>query len=135
MVVSVVERMRRVIRAERSDVLLRRDFRHAGSASQVSRALSSLCAAGTLMRIGTGVYAKTRISAVTGDLIPRGSLETLSSQVLSRLGIPVRPSRATEEYNQRKTTQLPGFLVVNTGRRRISRVIEVGGRRLRYERG
>lgn len=135
MVVSVAEEMLRVIHAEQSDVMLRTDFRWVGSPSQVSRGLRTLCAAGTLMRIGTGVYAKTRISAVTGELIPRGSLETLSSQVLSRLGIPVRPSRATEEYNQRRTTQLPGFLVVNTGRRRISRVIEVGGRRLRYERG
>lgn len=131
----MIERMRLTVRAEKSDVLLRTDFRLAGSASQVSRCLRVLCVEGSLMRIGTGVYSKTRVSSVTGQLIPRGSLETLSKQVLERLGVEVRPSRATIEYNQGKTTQLPGQLVANTGRRRISRVVEVGGRRLMYERG
>lgn len=70
---------------------------------------------------------------MTGQLIPRGSLETLSQQALERLGVEVRPGRAATEYNQGKTKQLPGQLVVNTGRRSISRVIEVGGRRLMYE--
>ncbi|RYE43564.1 MAG: S-adenosylhomocysteine hydrolase [Hyphomicrobiales bacterium] len=135
MVVSVVEEMLRAIQAEQSDVMLRKDFRRVGSPSQVSRGLRSLCAAGTLVRIGTGLYSKTRLSSVTGQVIPRGSLETLASQAMERLGIQAQPSRATQEYNLGKTTQLPGRLVVNTGRRRISRVIEVGGRRLLYERG
>ena len=131
---TVVERMQQVISAERSDVLLRRDFRQSGSAAQVSRCLRLLCATGVLVRIGTGLYSKTRVSTVTGQLIPRGSLETLSQQALERLGVEVRPGRAATEYNQGKTKQLPGQLVVNTGRRSISRVIEVGGRRLMYER-
>lgn len=130
-----MERMRLAMHVEKSDVLLRTDFRQAGSASQVSRCLRVLCLEGSLMRIGTGIYAKTRVSSVTGQLIPRGSLETLSKQVLERVGIEVRPGRATAEYNQGMTTQLPGRLVVNTGQRRISRIIEVGGRRLMYERG
>ncbi len=115
-------------------VLLREDFKDIASASSVSRALRELCNDGVLVKIGVGLYAKTRISSVTGAVIPAGPLEVLAPEVLRRLGIEVSPGAATRAYNDRLTTQLPGELVVNTGRRRISRVIEVGGRRLRYER-
>lgn len=86
-----------------------------------------------LIRIRAGVYAKTRRSSVTGAIIPAGSLETLSVEALRRLGVDVRPCSAAAEYSAGRTTQLPGTFVVNTGRRRISRKIAVGGRTLAYE--
>lgn len=86
-----------------------------------------------LMRIGTGVYAKTRKSSVTGATIPAGSLETLATETLRKLGVQVTAGKAAAAYNAGKTTQLPGTFVVNTGRRRITRRIEVGGRTLAYE--
>lgn len=79
------------------------------------------------MRIGTGVYAKTRTSSVTGATIPAGSLETLVTETLKKLGVSAREGSAASAYNAGSTTQLPGKFVVNTGRRRISRKIEVGG--------
>lgn len=104
-----------------------------GSASRVSAALKALQAEGMLIRIGTGVYAKTRKSSVTDLDIPAGSLETLATEALMKLGVSVSAGRAAKAYNSGETTQLPGTFVVNTGRRRISRKIEVGGRRLVYE--
>jgi hypothetical protein len=104
-----------------------------GSASQVSQALRSLQVAGVLVRIGTGVYAKTRKSSVSGATVPAGSLETLATEALKKLGVSVRAGKAAAAYNVGTTTQLPGSFVVNTGTRRISRKIEVGGRALVYE--
>jgi hypothetical protein len=79
------------------------------------------------------VYAKTRQSSVTGAIIPAGSLETLGVEALRKLGVPVAPGRAAAAYNAGATTQIPGIFVANTGRRRISRMISVGGRALKYE--
>ena len=92
-----------------------------------------LQAKGVLLRIGTGVYAKTRKSSVTGAIIPAGSLETLVIETLEKLGVLVEASSVAAAYNRSDTTQLPGRFEVNTGPRRISRKIAVGGRTVAYE--
>lgn len=125
--------MRLSIRRRSANVFIRADFSRLGSTSQISRALKSLLAMGVLVRIGTGVYAKTRKSSVNGATIPAGSLETLASEALKKLGITVTLGSTATAYNSRKTSQLPGAFVVNTGHRRISRKIKVGDRSLIYE--
>lgn len=104
-----------------------------GSSTQVTAALKALQDMGVLVRIGTGVYAKTRKSSITGATIPAGSLETLATEALKKLGVSISAGRAAAEYNSGKTTQLPGAFVAHTGYRRISRKIAVGGRSLVYE--
>ena len=127
------ERMLRSVKQRTGNVILRVEIARLGSASQVTEALKSLQAKGVLVRIGTGVYAKTRKSSVTGATIPAGSLETLATEALKKLGVTVRPSKAAAAYNSGKTTQLPGAFVANTGGQRIRRKIAVGGRSVVYE--
>jgi predicted transcriptional regulator of viral defense system len=127
------ERLLLSIRKRAGNVILRSDVTPLGSASQISEALKALQNRGLLLRIGTGIYAKTRVSTVTGAVIPTGSLETLAQEALQRLGVDILPSKAANDYNLGRTTQIPGKLVVNTGKRRIQRNITVGGRRLTYE--
>jgi len=127
------ERMLRSIKQRAGNVVIRAELAGMGSASQVTAALKALQDKGVLVRIGTGVYAKTRNSSVTGARIPAGSLETLAVETLERLGVTVSPGSAAAAYNAGKTTQLPGTFVANTGRRRISRIISVGGRKVAYE--
>jgi hypothetical protein len=130
---KIQERMLRSIKQRSGNVVIRAELAGLGSASQVTQSLKSLQDKGVIVRIGTGVYAKTRKSSVTGALIPAGSLETLASETLKRLGVTVSAGSAAAAYNAGKTTQLPGAFVANTGRRRISRKIAVGGRQLVYE--
>lgn len=127
------ERMLRAIKLRPGNVILRKELAGLGSASQVTDALKALLARSVLVRIGTGVYAKTRKSSVTGSIIPAGSLETLGVEALRKLRVPVSPGKAAAAYNAGTTTQIPGAFVANTGRRRISRRISVGGRSLKYE--
>jgi predicted transcriptional regulator of viral defense system len=127
------DRLLRSVKKRAGNIVLRSEIAALGSPSQVSVALKGLQQRGVLVRIGTGVYAKTRISSVTGAVIPAGSLETLAQEALERLGVPVSPGATAVEYNAGRSTQLPGKLVVNTGRRRIRRNIAVGGRHLLYE--
>lgn len=127
------ERMLRAIKQRAGNVVLRQELADLGSASQVTEALKALQARGVIIRIGTGVYAKTRKSSVTGSIIPAGTLETLGVEALRKLQVPVAPGAAAAAYNAGTTTQIPGAFVANTGRRRISRRISIGGRTLRYE--
>lgn len=127
------ERLLRSIKQRKGNIILRSEIAKLGSATQLSQALKSLQARGLLVRIGTGIYSKTRKSSVTGAIIPAGSLETLAMEALQKLGVAPKLSRLAEEYNAGKTTQLPGSFVANTGQRRITRKITVGGRSLEYE--
>lgn len=127
------ERLLRSVRKRVGNVILRSDVAALGSASQVSAALNALQQRGVLVRIGMGVYAKTRESSVTGAVVPAGTLESLSHEALERLGVQVSAGEAAAEYNAGRTTQVPGKLIVHTGKRRIQRNIVVGGRRLAYE--
>ena len=125
--------MLRSIQGRIGNVILRSQLAALGSPSQVSKALRGLQDQGVLVRIGTGVYAKTRKSSITGAIVPAGSLESLAAEALREMGVLVVAGRAAAEYNAGTTTQLPGRLVANTGQRRVSRKIAVGGRVLEYE--
>lgn len=127
------KRMLLSVRQRAGNVILRAELAGMGSSSQVTQALRVLQEKGVLLRIGTGVYAKTRKSSVTGAIIPAGSLETLATETLKKLGVRVEAGSAAAAYNRGETTQLPGRFVANTGQRRISRKIAVGGRTVAYE--
>jgi len=132
---TVLERVRQQLKSNSQLVWLTRDFHASGSATQVHRALRTLVEESSLLRIGLGLYVEPRISSVTAQLVPPGSLETLAADAMRRLNIHVGPGAAARAYNSGETNQLPGQLVANTGHRKIQRVIEVGGRRLLYEHG
>lgn len=130
---KLIERMLRSIKQRNGNIILRAEVSKLGSASQVTQALKTLQNEGVIVRIGTGIYAMTRKSSVTGATIPAGSLETLASEALRKLGVEVGVGEAAGSYNAGRTTQLPGVFVANTGDRRISRKIAVGGRAVQYE--
>lgn len=130
---TLTDRLQRSIKMRAGKIVLRRDVASFGSPSQVSEAMQQLQKLGLITRIGTGVYAKTRVSSVTGSTIPAGTLEGLAAEALQRLGADVRAGAAAAAYNAGETTQIPGTFVVNTGSKRISRKIAVGGRRVVYE--
>jgi len=114
-------------------VVLRAELNRFASYSQVSKILANLVREGRLIRAGKGIFVKTKISSITGNTIASGSLETVATEALQKLGIEAGPGQATDDYNKRRTTQIPGKFVVSTGNRRISRRIEIGGRHLLYE--
>jgi hypothetical protein len=130
---SVKDRMLRTIALRKGEVILRADFATMGSPSQISRALKALIKAGTIVRLGYGVYAKARPSTLSGKPVPRVSLEELAQEALEKLGVVVQLGRAQADYAQGKTPQIPVCTTVNTGPRRISRKITVGISTVRYE--
>ena len=130
---SVKQRLQRSIAARRGEVVLRRDLVRFGSAAQINRALKQLIAEGRLVRIGTGVYAKAAPGPISGIPMARQPLGALAAETFDRLGIPWRLGAAQRRYNERLTTQAPWRTTFDTGRRRISRRLQIGKRVVEYE--
>ncbi len=119
---------------QRQDVvLLRCEVAPLGSASQVGRVLAKLVREGKLVRVGIGLYARTRLNKFTHTMTPAAPLESIAREVFQKLGIEVTPGRAAREYNAGLTTQIPMQPVVCTPGRRIRRRIQVGKRVILYE--
>lgn len=125
--------VKRFVERARSPIVLRAELRKFGSSSQVSVVLRSLKERGVLVRIGTGVYAKAKLSVLSGKPIPCEPLEVLAPIALRRLGVKVQETRGAREYNSGRTTQVPTGLVVNIGQRRITRRIGFNGKYVAYE--
>lgn len=130
---SIKARMIRSLSMRRSEIILRSDFTPIGSQSQISRILNEFVSEGRLVRIGYGVFAKAKISSISGKAVPREPLEVLAEETLRRLRIDAIPGNAQRDYASGQSTQVPVQAVFNTGRRRISRKLMLGNRSVRYE--
>lgn len=115
------------------EVFVRQDFSRFGTASRITRALASLLEEGILVRLGYGVYAKATPSVLSGNPIPRVPLEMLVAEYFQQVGVRVTPGRATREYSQGASNQVPMVLAINTGTKRVSRIIRLGNRQVMYE--
>jgi hypothetical protein len=126
-------RLLKSIQQRSGNIIISSEVSALGSKTQIYKVLKNLINRGVLIKIGKGIYAKTRISSLSGAVIPAASLEILAPEILRKLGIKAQPSLTAKENQLGNSTQLPGKLVANTGSRRISRKITVGGRCLFYE--
>ena len=131
--INILERINRSIAKQGNAVFRRSEFDRFGSPAQVGRALRQLTSEGALVRLGLGVYAKANPSVLTDKPIPARPLEVLAPEVLKKLGIPVMPSRLTQDYNAGRSTQLPSGIVLNTGKRHIARRLSFNGQAVQYE--
>ena len=127
------QRLLRSIAARSGEVVLRRDVARFGSPAQVSRALNQLVAEGKLVKIGLGVYAKTAPGPISGIPMARQTLGALAIETFERLGISWQLGAAQRRYNERVTTQVPWRTTFDTGKRRISRRLQIGKQAVTYE--
>jgi hypothetical protein len=130
---SVKQRLLRSIAARSGEVVLRRDLARFGSPAQVSRALNQLVAEGKLVRIGLGVYAKAAPGPISGIPMARQPLGALAAETFNRLGIRWQLGAAQRRYNGRLTNQVPSRTTFDTGKRRISRRLQIGKQVVNYE--
>ncbi|NPT58114.1 S-adenosylhomocysteine hydrolase [Paraburkholderia sp. 5N] len=129
----VEDKIVRSIRRRKDVVLLRSELAPMGSVAQVGRVLAKLVGDGRLVRVSIGVYAKTRVNKFTGKLAPSATFEAIAAETFKKLRIQVSLGRLARDYNAGLTTQIPMDGVVCTGKRRISRKIQVGTRTVKYE--
>lgn len=121
------------IARKQSPVLLREDFDDLGGYDQVGRALLDLTKKGKLIKIGYGLYAKAKVSSLTGNTVPVEPLPALARKALDRLGVSPLPSQAEIDYQQGRSTQVPTGRLIGVNKR-ISRKIGYNNIAVNYER-
>ena len=125
-------RLSKRIDRKRGDVFLRSDFNDLGGYDQVGRALRRLVRQGRLVKIGLGLYARTRPSLIDGAPTPVKGFRRLAVEALNRLGIETEPTRLERAYSAGQTTQVPAGRVVAV-RKRVRRKIGYNGVTLSFE--
>lgn len=130
---NITDRIKRSVQRRGELVFRPTDFQAFGSEASVKRALKELIDQGLLVRLGVGLYAKAKRSVLSGQPIPARPLEVLGPMALTRLGVELCEPARTRDYNAGRTTQVPTGIVVNTGRRRITRKIGFNGKFVEYE--
>jgi len=87
--------------------VLRTDFSDLGSYRQMSRIFKKFTIEKKLVKIGSGIYAKTYISKYTDAPLIKNGTDSALREALKRLGIAYEPGSAEKDYNEGKTTQVP----------------------------
>jgi hypothetical protein len=126
-------RLLKRIDRKRGDVFLRADFSDLGGYDQIGRALRQLVRNGRLIKMGYGVYTRTRPSIFDGAPTPVKGLRDLAAEALRRFGVETVPTRLEEAYNAGQTTQIPTGRVVGV-RGRVRRKLSYNGTLLSFER-
>lgn len=126
------DRMRLSVRRCTGQVVLRAELAGLGSASQVSHALKALQRDGELVRLGAGVYVKAHKDAETGAVRPLADFETLAQEVAIKLKMVSAPGSVGMTAIGKSPQGSGDALVLDTGRRRVSRKLALGGRTVAY---
>lgn len=107
------------------------DFFDLSDRDQVGRALRQLTKEQFLVKIGYGVYVKTRVSSYTGKVLPFTDLRTIAEATLQKLGVSVLPTKYETAYNNKQSTQVPDGFVVGVDKR-INRKLSYGEASIKY---
>ena len=120
------------VKRSAASVFIRQDFADIGGYDQVGRILRLLVQKGLLIKIGYGVYARTKLSTLSGEIIPEKSLPELAREALKKLGIKIMPTKYQRLYMNGISTQVPTGRVIGV-QGRISRKIGYKEKYVSYE--
>lgn len=108
------------------------DFYDLSDRDQIGRILRKMVKEQFLIKLGQGIFAKTKISTITGKRILETDFITTAKQALKKLKIKIYPSRAERDYNDGRSTQIPTGLRIAVNKR-VARTISYNGRTISYE--
>ena len=132
MALTLKSKMMNRISRSKANVFVLKDFFDLSDRDQVGRVLRVLIANETLVRFGSGLYAKAKRSSLTGNLIPMKPLPFLALEALKKLNVDVFESQDSSRYNKGLTTQVPTGLVIAV-KGRITRKMAFAGKSIKYE--
>ena len=108
-----------------------RDFIERYDYDQVLRALRILVKEKILIKIGQGIYAKTKVFS-NGMVTLCSSLSELAEEALKKLGVKTSKSKYWDDYNTGKTTPVPTGRVIAVNKR-VRRKISYNGYEIEFE--
>lgn len=130
---SLKSRIKYRIGRARGVVFTPKDFLDLSDRDQIGRVLRQMVAAGELIKFGQGLYAKSKVSKLTGKIIPAKPLPELAREALTeKLKVKVVLAMETEAYNSGSSTQIPtGRVIAVKGR--VCRKMSFDGKSIKYQ--
>ncbi|HMQ09727.1 MAG TPA: DUF6088 family protein [Oligoflexia bacterium] len=108
---SLKKRIFEKIKRSKKRVFLRKNFAALGDYDQVGRALRELMDEKKLIRLGYGLYVKTRKNIYTGQIMIDGAFEEIAIEALERLKVDWEYGSLIQDY-QKGSEQIPARLDV-----------------------
>lgn len=121
------------INKSKTNAFIPSDFFDLSDRDQVGRVLRKLVKNEFLIKLGQGVYAKTKLSPIANKRILATSFSSIVKEALTKLKVKTFPSTTEQDYNSGKSTQIPTGLMIAV-QSRISRTLTYNGRSIKYER-
>ncbi len=120
------------ISRSKATVFTPRDFFDLSDRDQIGRVLRQLVGDDALVKFGRGLYAKAKLSKITGKVVPIKPLPDLAKEALSeKLKVMVVTSSDFDKYNGGETTQVPtGRVIAVKGR--VTRKMAFDGKSIKY---
>ena len=131
---TLLERISLRIKKSKDNSFILRDFNDFTEQydyDQVLRALRILVKNGTLIKIGRGIYTKTR-TFNNGFVAPNDTIGNLAEEALQKFGVKTDKSTYWQEYNAGLSTQIPTGRVIAVNKR-IRRNIGFNGFNVSFE--
>ncbi|MAF84852.1 MAG: hypothetical protein CL797_12230 [Chromatiales bacterium] len=129
---TLESKVRYRISRSKSSVFTPQDFLDLSGRPQIGRVLAKLVGEEALVKLGYGLYAKSRRSSLTGAVVPVKGIPELAREALMKIGVEVRPSAAEQAYNRGQSLQVPTGRVIGV-KGRVSRKIGFGGNNVMIE--
>ena len=125
---TAIDQIYTKIKRSRRYVFERSDFDDIASYDQVGRALQQLVEMGRLMRIGYGLYTKTRINSLTGKpmLAKPGGADSILLEVFKLKGIDYDFAGLSKQSIAGASTQIPASIKFNWDTKQFSRKLKIG---------
>ena len=129
---TLEEKIRLRMNKSNQTAFINSDFFDLSDQDQVGRVLRKMVQNEDLIKLGRGVFAKTKYSAFLRKKTLAGAFPDTARQALAKLKIKVFPSTAEREYSIGTSPQVPTGLMVGINKR-VSRRISYNGRSIKYE--
>ena len=110
------------IKRSAGSVFVISDFLDITDRDQVARVLRILIKKEVIIKLGAGVFARTKVSQITGKPIPEKDLRTLAIGAMKKLGVKVRQTKMERFYQQGASLQVPTGLLLGVNKR-VNRVL------------
>jgi hypothetical protein len=103
----IKEQIRKRICSSKRKIFTPKDFSDVACCSQIIRALKQLTGEEKIVRLGQGIYAKADKNPFNGKIYAKGGILPLGIEILKKFNVKYAFSSAVNDYNARKSTQIP----------------------------
>ena len=125
---TILKRVQARVKRSKCSVFLRSDFKDLADYDQVGRALRNIVSDGLLMKIGYGLYVRTRVNRITGKSMPDNpaGADGVIVEAMEKLGVKFEFDKLSQMNMLGTSTQIPSKVSINPTSSRFKRKIIVG---------